>query len=816
MKKHQKAICAALLAGTVLLSLSGCNRGGTEDTQSRKEFYYVPEYQSLDIGVDYIQRLTSAGDNIYMYGSSWDEGAEVSREYLYRYQTMDGVIKEFPIDTGDNGSIQQMCIDSEGNLVMLISRYAIVSEEEPGEAGGGETAEGEMQEEDGSQETVEEMQEEIADDTAEDTTEAAETAAASDGAEAVISTGNSYDYFEEYKTYLELWKVSGADGSVLSKTDITEVFDDPDTYVQYMITDGQDNIYMSSSSADYFIYLLDKDGGKVGEISLDNWVEGLFVSKEGQVYMQTWGEEGRELYPVDFQSKKLGDSVKSETLSESAYYNQVYYTGLEKGIVVSDSNGAYTYDFETDTKEELLEWLDADINSDDVDGMGQMSDGRLWVFLRDYSAETDKYSLAILTKTPSSEMVEKEELVYGTMWLGQDIRKNIIEFNKTSEKYHISVKEYGTGDYMEGLTQFNNDVASGSGPDIIDISGFDYKQYASKGVLEDLYPYMEKDNIAREDYLENVLEAYESEGKLCGILPQFYVTTTVAKASKVGDTPGWTLDEMLSFAENSNAENVFSYGSRSGVFYYCIYNNIDEFIDWEEGKCYFNTDDFIRVLEFANRFPEEPNYNDDEGTSAKLRADKILLMQTSLSSVQEYQMMNGLFGEKVTYIGYPNNERSGNLIQPANGCVSINAKSKHKDGAWEFVKRLISKEYQDSLVSGYSTWGFPVRKDALDKMFEKDMTPEYYEDADGNQVEQMKTSWGYDDFHIDIYAATQEEVDAVEEIIYSANRSAGSINEELSNIITEETEAFFKGQKSAKDTADIIQNRIQVYVNENS
>ena len=171
------------------------------------------------------------------------------------------------------------------------------------------------------------------------------------------------------------------------------------------------------------------------------------------------------------------------------------------------------------------------------------------------------------------------------------------------------------------------------------------------------------------------------------------------------------------------------------IFYYCIYNNIDEFIDWENSTCKFDSEDFIRVLEFANKFPEEPDYSEeDEGTSAKLRSDKLLLMQTSLSSVQEYQMMNGLFGEKVSYIGYPNSERKGNLIQASNGCVAINAKSKHKDGAWEFIKTMISGEYQDSLVDKHGSWGFPVKKSALEKQFEADMTPEYYEDENGNKV----------------------------------------------------------------------------------
>ena len=40
-------------------------------------------------------------------------------------------------------------------------------------------------------------------------------------------------------------------------------------------------------------------------------------------------------------------------------------------------------------------------------------------------------------------------------------------------------------------------------------------------------------------------------------------------------------------------------------------------------------------------------------------------------------------------------------------------------------------------------------------------------------------------------------------------------DEKIMEIITEESNAYFEGQKSAKETADVIQNRIQVYVNEN-
>lgn len=753
MKRYKRKILTVLFTCTMVFAFAGCNRNSSnEDNQVKKDFYYIPEYHDLDLASDYIGESVAAGNQLYLYGSSWNEETGESTSSMYRYDFLAGESSEITLDLGENASVQQMSTDSEGNIVMIVSRYVPSSPEDT-----------------------------------------------------------------EYTSYIELCKLNSEDGSIIVKTDIEPVFENSDSaYVQYMAIDNEDNIYLSDGNNN--IYVLNKDGNKICTISAENWVENLFATKEGKVYMRTWGNDGMVVKPVDVQNKTLGEDIVSENLNKNGNsYNQMYYKGLEKGVLVSDSSGVFIYDFETDVREDLFSWLDADINSDDVSEAGQLPDGRIWTILRDYSEEETQYSLVYLTKTPASEVPQKEEILFGTMWLNQSVRKSIIDFNKSSAKYRISVKEYSTDDYMSGLTQFNNDITSGNGPDIIDISNIDYKQYVSKGVFENLYPYMEKDGVNKADYLENVLKAYEVDGKLYGIVPQFYITTTIAKASKVGEVPGWTLSEMLDFVENSEAENIFQYAGRESIFYYCIYNNIDEFIDWETGECRFNGDDFIRVLEFANKFPEEIDYNNDEGISSQLRSDKILLMQTSISSVQEYQMMNGLFGEKTTYIGYPNSEKKGNLIQPINGSVAINAKSKNKDGAWEFIKTLISDDYQNSLVSEHgSSWGFPLKISALDKQFEKDMTPEYYEDENGNQVEQMKTSWGYDDFNMDIYAATQEEVDAVKEIIFSAERTSSSINEELTNIITEETGAFFKGQKTAKDTADIIQNRIQIYVKEHS
>ena len=225
----------------------------------------------------------------------------------------------------------------------------------------------------------------------------------------------------------------------------------------------------------------------------------------------------------------------------------------------------------------------------------------------------------------------------------------------------------------------------------------------------------------------------------------------------------------------------------------------------------------MKVLEFAAKLPKEPDYEAESvGLSERIRNDKLLLLENGISSVQEYQMLHTMFGEDITFIGYPNSERKGNLIRSTNTDIAITSKSDNKEAAWEFVKVFLSDEYQEGLVSEHGGWGFPIKRSALEKQFELDMTPNYYEDESGNQTESPKTSWGYDDFQAEIYAAKQEDIDAVMEVLTSAERPAGSVNEEIMTIITEETEAFFGGQKSAKETADIIQNRVKIYVSENS
>lgn len=749
--KRNKFVAAVLVFVMMALTLAGCRKSdGNSDNDTKDGFVYVPEYIQIDFGLNSENMNVSdtAAVSDSLYLVVSSWGEETGSEYgLYKYNFADGKTERLPLDMGENDYLGRLTATPDGNLAAIVNKSTYETDEN-----------GEI---------------------------------------------------TDYSSIMELRKIAATDGSVISSQEITSLFNEEDPYIQQFAVDGKGNFYFYGN--DQNIYVTDSNLQKICDINIGDWINSMTVSKEGDIYISTWGETGLEVKKVDLNSKGLGE--KLEGIS-AGYGNDNYYTGVSKSILISGEEVAL-YDVASAAKEKLFSWLDVDVNSNYINNVGELSDGRLWAVYQDYEAEGNQPEIMVLKKVKASEAVQKEEITYGTVSLDWDMKRLIINFNKSNEKYRIVVKEYGSEDYQAGITQFNADLTTANCPDLIDLSSLNYSMYVSKGILEDLYPYMEKSGLKKSDYVENVLTAYEVDGKLYAMMPEFYVSTIMAKQSLVGDITGWTLSEMLDFAEENNPENLFSYGSRYSIFYDCIYNNIDEFIDWETGKCSFDGEDFIRTLEFAAKYPdpEEINYNDEqEGTYARLKANKILLMDSSISSVQQFQMFQGMFGEKIAFVGYPNNERQGNLIMPSGGCVGISSRAKNKDGAWEFIQNMISQEHQENLTND---WGFPIMKSALDKKFEEDMTPEYYEDENGEQVETTKTSWGYDDFNMDIYAAKQEEIDAVRGLLESANKIAGNVDEQLTSIITEEADPFFKGQKSAADVANIIQNRIQIYVNEN-
>lgn len=392
--------------------------------------------------------------------------------------------------------------------------------------------------------------------------------------------------------------------------------------------------------------------------------------------------------------------------------------------------------------------------------------------------------------------------IYSWLILDYKLYDSISDFNKRNTEYEIQLAEYNEGSYSDRITQLNLDITSGNIPDILVVEeSMPVKSYIDKGLFADIYGFIDNDpDIKREDFLDSVFKAYERDGKLYEVVPEFSIGTVEGKTSLVGEKQGRTAEEFIALAEKYPDKKMMNgFTTKSGALDLLLRYSFARFADPSTGECSFNSEDFIKLLEFCNKFPleEDENYFKNENWFSDEAAD--LLNGNTLFSatyvINNFRAIRRLehttFGEPITLMGYPEAGGNGSVIVPVAQYAVFDA-SPNKEGAWEFLKYFYSEEYQNAIVS--SGYNFPVRLSSLALA------------AENAKKENNEIDYG---------ANTDEDNQRIFDLLNSA---AGGVIENdiiIFNIIEEETMTYFSGKKSAKEAAEVIQNRVQNYIDEN-
>ena len=774
MKKSRylKRAAAVVLASLMSVSMAACGntKEETVQTNAMPEFVYVPEYIELEGGEDVnLYNAVIVQDTLYYLTSEYNEEEMTSTTKLCRYQPLEGgEATEVPLELGENRSMNTFAVDRDGNVYFSVADYSVMQENP--EAAAGERA------------------------------------------------------VDTVKSFLVKYD---AQGTLVYEQDITDIMkeDEENSYVNAMTADDSGRLYLSCQRV---IRLFNSDGSYQGSIDMqDNWINGMGRGKDGKVYVTYYGNSagGMTLTEIDFEGKKLGTSYEN---FPSGNGSGSLFTGGEKDFLVQDGTRLMEYDIASQTTSDVLTWLDSDINGQYVDNVGALSDGRILAALSDWG--TGRMELALLTKTKSSELVQKEQITVGTLYTSQTLQAAAVSFNKSSDKYHVNIKEYIDQNNMtetswsDAVSKLNNDITSGANsPDILDLSQLNTEQLAAKGVFEDLTPYLEKSTVLeKDDFMENILEGFMYNGRLVAVPRTFTINTVIGKSADVGTEMGWTIDELIAYAEGNAGANLFYNASKGSIMNYLLTYNMDAFVNWETGQCSFDTPEFKSLLTFVNTFPDEVDWEaDTRSQPAQIAAGDVLLAEAYIYDLESIQQYVAMFGkEPVTFIGYPNLDGSvGCRLQP-NEAYAVSSKSGNKEGAWAFVEHFLAESRSDMFFSH----DLPTRQSEFDKMIEEATKEEYLTDENGNPVLDEEgnaipangmSSISYGDWEYTYHTPTKEEADLLRELVQIAKPAAGA-NEEINNIILEEAEAFYKGQKSVDDVAQVIQSRIQIYVSENS
>lgn len=418
------------------------------------------------------------------------------------------------------------------------------------------------------------------------------------------------------------------------------------------------------------------------------------------------------------------------------------------------------------------------------------------------------------------------------MYLNYDSRNQILDFNKRSDKYRIEVRDYSEyvtddNDGSAALQKLNTEILAGSVPDILDTSNLPIRQYAAKGILEDLWPFIENDpDLGRDALMTRPLEANEQDGKLYEIFNNFSIRTAVGPSKIVGDGMSWTLADMKAALEKmpEGCSILGQTDTQEDMLRLLLSLNMDRFVDWESGKCSFDGDEFKALLEFCNTFPAEWDWekqgDDYEDPSLRVLNGRQLMLELQLSDLQwSVQEPEALFNNEFTYIGYPREDGGVGSSFVFNWGIAMTSTCADKEGAWSFIRQKLLPRAEDER---YYYGNFPINKSDFDVMvkqameiqYETDENGEPLLDEEGNKIPvYMGDVWISEDLQVPFHATTQEEVDRVMEL-YNAVDSIYYYDEKIYDSVREVASQYFAGDKPLDDAARLIQSKVTLYVNE--
>ena len=458
---------------------------------------------------------------------------------------------------------------------------------------------------------------------------------------------------------------------------------------------------------------------------------------------------------------------------------------------------------------QLVNWINSDFMPYHVQSFIPMEDGNFIV-----GDGNDGFSYI----TPrSQEEIDNTKLIsMAAVDLSGSLLEAVMDYNREDNGYRFVVKDYGeystTEEPYKGYEVMKDDMLNGIVADLICTDGVNFESLASKGLFADWYTLMDADEeFHREDYYENFFEAYEYRGKLCRLGINFTVMTNTAKTEFVGEEQGQSLAQQLDIPLQDGMQRFVCQPAEQLVEPW-MRRYQTGIINRDTAECYFDSPDFVKLLEELNSIPQGDAFYSSEGEvwitdeggnfmpqeyGINWRENRVLYNDMTLSEPMNIRTLRRMYfgDEDITLTGYPMviDEGNGGVFN-TEFTVSINAQSKEQEAIWDMIKYLLSEDYQRKM-----RFTLPVNRAAMEKKIDIDEHNVTFA-AFGEVFIGELESWESDIFR-----------DYIEGI-----RTCYYYDYKVHDILMEEAEKMLAGDQSPQECADMMQSRVSIYLSEQS
>ena len=608
-------------------------------------------------------------------------------------------------------------------------------------------------------------------------------------------------YCSEQMIDTYLLRLVEENGKVLKEVDINDYIDVEDFFVTEIKKGVDGYLYINTG---YSILILDEKGNVMNTLETEEFIEDIICAKDGSVWAGFGYERGYVLKEVDPEKGEFGETYDTHL---PFYEISIGMDGAGYDFYYQKGESLYGYDLMEGKSTEIISFIASTLNTNSLGKMQILSEDKI-LALYGVTDELDPYGLYLFRKKDPKDVKIKKIVTYASPYADAEAMEQAILFNRSQEKYLVVMKDYQYSENPE--MELYKDLQSGEVIDIVDFSGISSEKYLAQGMFVDLYKFMKRDKeIQKELFVENILGVMETDGKLYHISPTVGMNVVTARASDVSPGVPLTLEKVEEM--ESEGAMAFYRETKMPVLTNALESNYESYVDWSEGTCRFDGEEFKALLEYADTYADDNESmweEDEESLTSKIRRGEVLFTYSLSVPPEELQLLEEMYEEDVVWIGFPSETYSGGAMS-MNRDFAICASSTDKKGAWEFLKTFLSREY----VSGEpgDTVSIPIRKDSLEDRLVRYTAKEDYVDEFGNKISPLSYEWGYGELEIEVTPLSAEQKSLYRDSILGMDHKY-VYDHDMVTMVSEEAEPYFAGDISAEEAAVNIQERVSVYM----
>gem|GEM_PF-4973864 len=539
------------------------------------------------------------------------------------------------------------------------------------------------------------------------------------------------------------------------------------------------------------------DDHEIGQSSEENVAES---NVPGTVLGRMEGSDGKEFSYGHYQGSAFVYEAKSqetiniglEELSAYAFCACIDSAGT---MFFCDSKALWS--IKDHDKQLLCRFIDQNFFIDRVDEISVPSDGIIEI-----KALMDGEEHIIHCVKKEGVLTTLREITIALTRNDMGIERAVAAFNRKNSGYRIVIE---TPQKNEGFSEFRAriqlEMMNGKGPDLIDNSVLlSFREYAQRGLISPLSDLIDNSSC----FIPASLAAGSFRQEIYGIPYQCYTILVAYSKGELGEREYLTIGDLTEILNNSSKSILDGAMDGADIAYYYVLSDKanKDYIDWENGVSHLSEGSFAELLEVIKEHVAvfEPNVS----------RGKAMAMSCMVTSRSDLNYIKEYFGGDEIILGFPGTNKERNLV--INYLLFLNANSQNKDEAKSFIRYIISDENQMELARYKMAVGvkevtnppmMPVRLDALSEWLE----------AEDDSVEKTVMYFKNGITFIDTELTESQKSSFMEAVKKADYEEFGT--SQLQDMIYEELTPFFSGEKTAREAAMVLHERIQLYLYEN-